>query len=202
MNRKAGQIIHVWALAALLGVFGCDSGGASGPGEGSGTNLSVQKTFTVGSDAMVPIVGGYHESRHAFKREGIADTTPLTTLNFLGSTQGEQLKYIGDIVVVRIGLGDFSLDTSNFSYKSPGAIMSFNRYNAGEDSCYYSSMSGNLQITTWKEIVLDGTPGHLVSGKLQATMAFPWSQTRRTNCPESVNTSMEFTEAFVRTYEE
>lgn len=202
MNRKAARTIRACIFGGLLGLVGCDSGGASGPGEGSGANLSVQKTFAVGSDAMVPIVVGYHEPRHAFKREGIADTTPLTTLKFLGSTQDGKLKYDGDIVVVGMGLGSFGLDTAYFSYKSPGAIMSLNRYNAGEDSCYYSSMSGNLQITTWKETTLNGTPGHLVTGKLQAVMAFPWKQGPRKSCPESVNTSMEFTEVFVRTDEE
>lgn len=202
MNRKTSQIIRLCALASLLGVFGCDSGGASGPEGESGTKLSVQKTFTVDSDAMVPIVGGYHEPRHAFERDGVDDTTPLTTINFLGSTRDGKLKYSGGIVVVGMGLGSFGLDTTYFSYKSPGAILSFFRYHAGEDSCYYSSMSGNLQITAWKETTLNGTPGHLVSGKLQAVMAFPWKQNYRTNCPESLATTMEFTEAFIRTDED
>lgn len=202
MNRNAGKIIYVGALASLLGVFGCDSGGASGPGSESGTKLSVQKTFTVGTDAMVPIVGGNHEPRHAFERDGVGDTTQLTTLGFLGSADDGKLRYDGDILVVGIGLGDFRLDTSYLSYKSPGAILSFVRNHAGQDTCYYSSISGNLQITTWKETTLNGTPGHLVTGKLQATMAFPRKQTSRTTCPESLNTSMEFTEAFVRTHEE
>lgn len=202
MNMNAGKIIHVCALASLLGVFGCDSGGASGPGGESGTKLSVQKTFTVDSDAMVPIVAGNHEPRHAFERDGVDDTTQLTTLGFLGSTDDGKLRYNGDILVVGIGLGDFRLDTSYLSYKSPGAILSFVRNHAGQDTCYYSSISGNLQITTWKETTLNGTPGHLVTGKLQAVMAFARNQDRRTNCPESVNTSMEFTEAFVRTHEE
>lgn len=202
MNRKTGQIIRSCALASLLGVFGCDSGGASGPEGESGTKLSVQKTFTVGADAMVPIVGGYHEPRHAFERDGVDDTTQLTTIRFMGSTDDRKLRYDGDILVVGIGLGDFRLDTTYFSYKTPGAILSFARNHAGEDACYYSSMSGNLQITAWKETTLNGTPGHLVSGKLQAAMAFPWKQDNRTTCPESLSTTMEFTEAFVKTHEE
>lgn len=202
MNRKTGQIIRSCALASLLGVFGCDSGGASGPEGESGTKLSVQKTFTVDSDAMVPVAGGYHELRHPFDNDGKDDTTQLTTINFLGSTDDKKIRYNGNILVNRIGLGTYSLDTSNYSYKNPGALMSFVRNHLDEDACYYSSVSGNLQITGWKETTLNGTPGHLVSGKLQAVMAFPWKQDNRTTCPESLVTTMEFTEAFIRTYEE
>lgn len=206
MNSKTRKIIQSCALASLLGVCGCDSGGTSGgvtgPGGGSGTNLSVQKTFTVDSDAMVPIVGGYHELRHPFDNDGKDDTTQLTTINFLGSPSAGTLKYNGSLLVNRLGLGEFSLDTSNYSFKSPGAILSFFRYHAGEDTCYYSSMSGSLQITGWKETTLNGAPGHLVSGRLHAVMGFPWMQKGRKSCPETVNTSMEFTEAFIRTYDE
>ncbi len=206
MNSKSRKIIHLCALASLLGVCGCDSGGTSGgvsgPGGGSGTNLSVQKTFVVGSDAMVPIVGGYHELRHPFDNDGKDDTTQLTTIGFIGSTDDKKIRYDGDILVNRIGLGAFSLDSSGSLYKAQGASMSFNRNHSGEDACYYSSISGNLQITGWKETTLNGTLGHLVSGKLQATMAFPWKQNNRTTCPESLATTMEFTEAFIRTYDE
>lgn len=190
-------------LAPLLCILGCDSTatgstGSAGGGSG-GSQLTAAATFTVGSDAMVPFVGGGYEPQYMIRPGSVPDTLDQATLNFLGSTRGGALKYSGSILVHGIAHGGtYNLDTAYFGFRGPGANLSFNRYSSGEDTCYYSSMSGTLHMTGWTPHVQGSTAGHLATGRLDAIMGFPWPLTRRRTCPETLSVHMEFTEAFIR----
>lgn len=185
------------SLLALALLVSCQS--ESSPSSPSGGEQTLAATtFQAGSESAIPLVGGAHEAAHlAVLPGGVKDSVDEAILNFLSTAMPSGIRYSGSVLVHQIALGTYRLDTTYYSYASKSGRMDFFRYNPGQDSCYYSSMSGNLEITTWREIVQSGHKGHLVSANLTARMGFPWKQNSRRTCPDSLDVKMSFQEAFI-----
>lgn len=191
------------SLCAFAGLVACDSGSSTAPvspGPAS-SSLPGVSTVQVGAESFRPIMGGYRELKAPIRRGAIADSIDETTVNFivLSSSNGTGLS--GGILIENVGLGTYSVDTSYFAHSKPRmAELSFHRYRPGIDSCYFSAMSGTLEVTALRDTLLSTGPGHLISGTLTAKMGLPWAE-RSASCSKPLDAAISFSSILLKRYD-
>lgn len=190
------------ALTVAIGLVACDSGSSTAPPTSNpASTLPGVSTLKVGTESFLPFMGGYRERKYPIRNGDLKDSVDQTTVNFITSSSAVATRINGSILVEDVQLGTFSVDTSYFSFRKPRmAELSFFRYRPGIDTCYFSAMSGSLEITSLRDTALSSGPGHLISGAVTARMGLPWAA-RFASCSEPLDVTLSFSSILLKRYD-
>ena len=189
------------ALCVVACLVACDSGSSTtSPTSNPAKTLPGVSTLQVGTETFRPFMGGYRDLKYPILRGAEKDSIDQSSLSFVVLSSAGSTGLSGGLLISDMDLGSFSLDTSYFTYRKPRmAQLSFHRHRPGIDSCYFSAMSGSVEITSLRDTMMSTGPGYLVSGTISAKMGLPWAA-RFPSCSDPLDAAIEFSSILLKRY--